>query len=203
MAQSLDKLFKQIEKDSWSIGKTAMMSAANQALELAKQEADKCLERYLKRKPKIYKRKSDSPLKKAVVPKEPKAYKGKDGNTYRIMFAITYDASQFDDVYRSKSWYHKSGDKWKSRFDQDSQFKKDSQANGIPGSEWILDNYLMGVHPGYDRYGNNHGWIDDTSPQETMTKFFEEELPKKAGGLIYKAMHGAIIDFISSNGGGK
>lgn len=180
----------------------AMMSAANSAFELAKQEADKCLENYLRKKPKIYKRRADSPLKKAVVPQEPVRLKN-NSNTYRIMFGITYDSGKFKGEYESNSWYHQSGSTWVSWFNQNSSFNNDGQDNGIPDSGWILNNYLSGIHPGYDRYGGNNGWVDAEKPGETMRKFFEEELPKKAGSLIYNAMHGAIIDFIKTNGGGK
>ena len=180
----------------------AMIDAVNQAYELAVQEAHKCLKNYLKRKPKIYKRLNPSPLRKAVYSKEPDWVKnGK--NKCVIEFSIIYDAKRIKGAYKSNSWYHQSGDKWVSRFDGPDTFEYNWQSNGIPDSEWILNNYLQGIHPGYDRNGVDHGWVDAESPSSRLTNFFENELPKKSGTLIYQAMHGAIIDFIKTNGGGR
>ena len=201
VSTSLDKIFQQIQKDSEKMAMSAMMSAANQAYTLAAEEAKKCLQNYLKKKPKVYKRINPSPLAKVATGTKPALTE--KGSKCTIMFAIKYNSNKIKGVYKSNSWYHQSGDTWVSWFNQNGSFNNDGQDNGIPDAGWILNNYLEGVHPGYDRYGGNNGWVDAEKPGETMRKFFEEELPKKASGLIYKAMHGAILDFISSNGGGK
>ena len=203
MSQNLDKIFKQIQKNSEQMAVNAMVSAANQAFKLAKQEANKCLKTYLQKKPKIYKRLHPSPLKNAVGYMEPQLTE--KGGKCTITFAVKYDSNKIKGVYKSNSWWHQSGNEWISRFDEKTKnkFDPDSQANGIPDSGWILNNYLEGIHPGYDRFGVDHGWKDATSPSETMRKFIEEELPNKASGLIYEAMQGAIIDFIKTNGGGR
>lgn len=201
MSQSLDKLFEQIQKDSEKMAMGAMMSAANKAYALAVEEAKKCLQNYLKKKPKVYKRINPSPLAKASTGVKPTLVE--KGGKCMIVFGIKYNSDRIKGVYKSNSWYHQSGDTWVSWFSQNGSFNHDGQDNGIPDSGWILNNYLEGVHPGYDRYGGNHGWVDAQKPAETMRKFFEEELYAKAGSLIYEAMQGAIVDFISSNGGGK
>ena len=179
----------------------AMKSAVKQAYALALEEVDKSLENYLKKKPKIYKRLANSPLATAYDPIEPRGKK--KGDTYTFTFGIKYNADKFKGIYKSNSWYHQSGGKWVSSFSNRGAFNFDSQSNGIPDSEWILNNYLSGVHPGYDKYGGNNGWVDAESPSDRMTKFFEKELPSKMGSLIYEAMHGAVVDFLNTNGGGK
>lgn len=205
MSQNLDQIFKQIQKDSETIALNAMMSAANSAFKLAKQKADKCLENYLSRKPKIYKRKDTSPLSEAIDYDNP-VQTVKRGR-YTITFGLTYNpdklAGQYVDEYGSHSWWHHSGDTWVSRFDNPDKFDFNSRANGVPNPEWILDNYLGGIHPGYNSTGKDYGWTDAESPSEAMTRFFEQELYEKAGSLIYNAMQGAILDFIKTNGGGK
>lgn len=200
MSQKLDKIFKQIQKNSEELAINAMMGAANQAFILTKKEAANCLKNYLQKKPKIYKRMTPSPLKAATTWAGPKI--NNKGNMCIISFALRYDSSRIKGVYKSNSWWHQSGDTWVSRFDESKKFRFDSQDNGIPDSGWILNNYLEGIHPGWVN-GEDRGWSDAEKPAATMKNFFENELPKQAGPLIYKAMQGAIVDFLNTNGGGK
>lgn len=200
MSQNLDKMFKQIQKNSEDLAMSAMMSAADKAFGLAINEAKSCLKNYFQRKPKIYKRINPSPLQKTVRAIRPKLTDNQGKCT--ISFAIIYDSSRIKGVYKSNSWWHQSGDTWVSRFDEPGKFNPDSQANGIPDAGWILDNYLKGEHPGWVN-GVNRGWTDAQNTADTMKNFFEKELYEKAGQLIYDAMHGAITDFLKTNGGGK
>ena len=200
MSQNLDKMFKQIQKNSEELALTAMMNAANKAFSLAQQEAKNCLKNYLKRKPSVYQRINPSPLWKATQYAKPKLTES--GGVCIIAFGIRYDSTKIKGVYKSNSWWHQTGNEWVSRFDEPEKFKFDSQANGIPDAGWILNNYLEGVHPGFID-GIDYGWKDSTSPHSTMTNFFEKELKDKAGPLIYEAMQGAITDFLKTNGGGK
>ena len=205
MSQNLDKMFRQIQKNSEELAMAAMIKAADNAFNLARQEAKNCLTNYLKRKPTIYKRLNPSPLSKALLVSKPKL--SEKGGHCVISFAIRYDSTVIKGAYKSNSWWHQSGDTWVSRFDEPNKFKFDSQANGIPDSGWILNNYLEGIHPGWtvDSNGNlvDRGWKDAVKPAETMKNFFEKELHEKAGQLIYEAMQGAIVDFLKMNGGGK
>ena len=200
MSQNLDKMFKKIQKNSEALAMKAMMKAANQAFDLARQEARDCLKNYLKRKPSMYKRLNPSPLQKALQVSKPKLTE--QGGHCIISFALRYDSSTIKGAYKSNSWWHQSGDEWVSRFDEPNKFKFDSQANGIPDSGWILSNYLEGKHPGWFD-GVDYGWQDSEKPAETMKNFFEKELHEKAGVLIYEAMQGVIVDFLKTNGGGK
>lgn len=203
MSQNLDRAFKQIQKNSEALARKAMMDAANEAFKLAKEEANNCLENYLSRKPKMYKRLNLSPLSKAITVKEPEMTQS--GDNYTISFSLTYDSSIIKGAYKSKSWWHKNeseNGEWVSRFDNSSNFNFDKQDNGIPDSGWILQNYLEGKHPGWVN-GVDRGWQDAEKPGEVMKNFFEKELYEHAGKLIYKAMQGVIVDFLKMNGGGK
>jgi hypothetical protein len=200
VSQNLDKMFKQIQKNSEELAMSAMMSAANKAFELAKQEAKNCLRNDLKRKPTVYQRINPSPLWKATQFAKPKLTE--KGGVCTIAFGIRYNSTVIKGAYKSNSWWHQSGDAWVSRFDEPNKFKFDSQANGIPDSGWILNNYLEGIHPGWFN-GVDYGWKDELKPADVMKNFFENELHEKAGPLIYEAMQGVIIDFLKTNGGGK
>lgn len=200
VSQDLNKLFKQIQKDSEQMAMDAMTSAANKAYELSKEKAKSCLVNYLKKKPKIYKRITPTPLLKAHVLASPKLVE--KGGKCRIRFGIVYDSTKLKGIYKSNSWWHQSGDKWVSRYDNPDKFNFNSQSNGVPDSGWILDNYLKGIHPGWVN-GVDRGWVDELKPEEEMEKFFMEELKQKAGELIYESMQEAIIGFLKTNGGGK
>ena len=200
MSQNLDRMFKQIQKNSEELAMAAMMKAANQAFNLAVQEAKNCLKNYLKRKPAVYQRINPSPLWKATQSAKPKLTE--KGGICTIAFGIRYDSTKIKGVYKSNSWWHQSGDTWVSRFEEPKKFKFDSQANGIPDAGWILNNYLEGKHPGWFD-GVDYGWEDAVKPADTMKNFFEKELRDKAGVLIYEAMQGVIVDFLKTNGGGK
>ena len=205
MSQNLDRAFKQIQKNSEALAMNAMMSAANEALKLAKEEANNCLTNYLSRTPRIYKRLNPSPLSKALTAKEPEMTQ--NGDNYTISFSLTYDSSIIKGAYKSYSKRHQSGDTWISRNYDEDKFHKDQSDNGIPDSGWILQNYLEGKHGWVDDKGRKPdfmmGWQDAEKPGEVMKNFFEKELPEQAGKLIYKAMQGAIVDFLKMNGGGK
>lgn len=200
MSQDLNKLFKQIQKSSEAMGIAAMQDAANKAFDLAKDKAKTCLETYYKKKPKIYKRTKQ--LKSAIKTGKPKLKEV--GDKCRISFSILYDASYLVGKYKSKSDFHQSGDKWISRFDEPKKFNFNGDNNGIPDANWILDNYLKGIHPGWYK-GKNHGWEDgeQNSTDYMMTQFFEKELFEKASELIYESMHDAVVNFLKTNGGGQ
>ena len=200
MSQNLDKMFKQIQKNSEELGVAAMRDAADKSYQLALNQARTCLQTYYKRKPKIYKR--TNTLKNAILPDKP--FETADGDHVIISFAIRYDASKLTGKYKSKSKLHQSGSEWVSRFDNPGEFQFDKDSNGIPDSKWILSNYLSGIHPGWYN-GKDYGWKDgeQNSTKYIMTQFFEKELYEKAGELIYKSMQDAIVNFLNTNGGGK
>ena len=198
MSQDLNKIFKQIQKNSEAMGMAAMQSAADKAFQLAKEKALSCLLLYYKKKPKIYKRTKQ--LKNAITTQSPKLKES--GDKCRISFVIKYDASRLVGKYQSNSKFHQSGDEWISRYDEPNKFNFKGGDNGVPDANWILDNYLKGIHPGW-RNGKNYGWEDgrENSTDYLMTQFFEKELFEKASDLISEAMTDAVVNFIKTNGG--
>ena len=207
MAKDLSDAFKQIEKQSKQMAIDAMREVANKAHKMAIQTAKNCLAQYYSNyKPKRYKRTKQ--LKKAIRHKMPK--ETNKGDVYTISFSIIYDANKLKGLYRSNSWYHQSGDKWipvmatwapdhivKGMSHDMRQGIRDDwgQNNGIPEPEWILNNYLQGIHP--------WGKTDKESTDSVMTKFFQDLHDEKAGDMIYAEMQDAIVGFLRKYGGGK
>ena len=200
MANNLNNVFKQLEKQSKQIVANSMRDVAQKAYALAKKKASSCLKQYYKNyKPKRYKR-SNSLVKaiKAYAPKETTR-----GTAHNISFSVTYDSKYLKGLYHSNSWYHQSGNKWDPVMHTwDPDYIKHGvrdeslgQNHGVPEAGWILNNYLQGVHP----------WAktDKESTHTVMTRFFEQELPSQVGDMIYEEMQGAITEFLKTYGGGK
>lgn len=192
MTKNLDKMFAKIEKNSKSMAIKAMDNVMQKAYKLSIKKAKSCLQEYYKWKPKYYKR-TKSLLKaiKVVAPKRKDS-----GKLHEIRFAIIYDSSFLDGSYTSNSWYHQSGNEWKSV----AQYQTFDQSNGVPDSGWILENYLYGIHPRYVGTPEigvvNKSIQDDTITMTEMTKFFQTELPDMIGDMINEEMQDAIFKFL-------
>ena len=208
MANDLNAVFAQLAKQSEKMAVDAMRDVAKKMNEMAIKTARKCLNRYYASyTPKRYKRTNQ--LRKAIsFSSNPKVMHR--GGEYIISFFIKYDANKLKGLYHSNSWYHQSGDVWKpvmATWAPDhiikglpSDIRQDirndwGQNNGIPEPEWILNNYLQGIHP--------WGGTDAESTYTTMTRFFDKDLPSKAGDMIHEEMQDAIIGFLKTYGGGK
>jgi hypothetical protein len=185
-------MFKKINKNSKQMAVQVMRDVANQAFKLSTEKAKECLKDYYNNyKPGPHGYRRTYQLHKSIRLIKP-VEKSKNG-MYIIGFAVKYDSSRLDGLYRSNSWYHQGGGDWISR--KDSRFNSSSQNNGIVESSFILENYLHGIHP----------WAqtDPVSTHETMTQFFQSDLPSVVGSMIYKEMQNAVLNFLTSNGGGK
>lgn len=208
MANNLNNVFKQLEKQSKQIVAGSMRDVAQKAYVLAKKKAASCLKQYYKNyKPKRYQRSNN--LVKAIKTYAPK--ESTRGTSHNISFSVTYNSKYLKGLYHSNSWYHQSGDKWKpvmltwapdhliKQYAHDDWYKNlkndYGQNNGVPETGWILNNYLQGVHP----------WAktDKESTHTVMSRFFEQELPSQVGDMIYEEMQDAITEFLKTYGGGK
>ena len=178
MAGSIDAAFAAIMKDCQAIAAEAVKSAAMKAQDDIIAEADKYLQYYYDSyKPKKYKRTKQ--LKNAIKP----IFKDNGfGNGGSIEIGVKYDASPLMNAYHSNSWYHKSGTHWIARPSGDFDF--DSQNNGIPEAEWILDNFLRGQHGGAQQ--------DFNSTNTLMLDFFDNELPNRINQYVQESLFGAI-----------
>lgn len=208
MANDLSAAFVQIEKQSKKMAIDAMRKAAAKMDIMAVKTARKCLEQYYASyTPKRYKRTKQ--LHKAILHYKPK--ETHDGDKYTILLRIHYDSNKLKGLYHSNSWYHQSGDVWKPVMltwapdhlvkglahdpMMDDLRRGYGQNNGVPEPEWILNNYLQGIHP--------WGQTDKESTYTVMNRFFGQELQDKANDIIYKEMQKQIVEFLKTYGGGK
>jgi hypothetical protein len=201
VSKNIDKIFKQIQKESEQIALNAMLQVQRDLVAKVEDEYQSCLKRYYAYKPKIYKRigGSSMALEKAIsVIPTPEDLVDKCSGFFII---LKYDSKKIKGMHKSKSDYHQSGKKWISRFDSPEKFNFNRDANGIPEgnngipeADWILKNYMKGIHPGAP-------WADDTvdseNTDEHMTEFFDKTLPGMVNDLAVKAMQNAVINYIT------
>ena len=188
MSKSIDKIFKQIQKESEQLAVGAMIQVKRDMVKLVKEEARSCMEKYYAWKPKRYKR--TGALAKVWEVKQLKDEKVASASGFVII--LRYDSRKLQGLYKSKSRFHQSGDKWRSRLDSD--FKFDSGDNGIPEPDWILKNYMAGVHP--SGFANVDGFKDAENTDEHMTEFFNNVLPSKVNDLAVQAMTNAVLNYL-------
>ena len=201
--KSIDALLKGILKDSKAIARQAMEEAAKKAYEDIVNEANSCIEKYYANyKPKWYRRKRN--LYKSITP----IFKD-NSSRKKISFTIgvQYDSEKLNGLYKSNSWYHQSGDEWRSwdvlfvgrriRQMHKTGFNYDGQDNGVPEPDWILDNFLTGVHPSGTHPSGNHPWSrskkDKEYTSDLMEKFIRNELPNRINGYVQQELFDIIV----------
>lgn len=174
--KGLDAAFDAIIKDCQAVAVEAVKSAAKKAQADIVKEAESYLQKYYTNyTPKRYKR--THRLKRAILP----YWADKTGkNGISIEVGVQYKSSALKGAYRSNSSWHQSGDTWRSVTDR-SKFSAD---NGIPEPEWIMNNFLEGVHP----------WAQDDaeSTNSLMEKFFDNELPNRINQYVQDELFAAI-----------
>jgi hypothetical protein len=175
--QGLDAAFAAIIKDCQAIAVEAVKNAASKTQKDILQEADNYLQQYYRNyTPKKYKRTRQ--LKNAIKP----VFEDKSGpNGISIEVGVEYNSGALKGYY-SNSWYHQSGTHWISRDSGDFDF--DSQNNGIPEPEWIMNNFLEGVHP----------WAqeDGESTNSLMKEFFDVQLSGRIEKYVQEELFAAI-----------
>lgn len=175
--QGLDAAFAAIIKDCQAIAVEAVKNAANKTQKDILKEADNYLQRYYRNyTPKRYKRTYQ--LKNAIRP----VFEDKSGpNGISIEVGVEYNSGALKGYY-SNSWYHQTGTHWISRDSGDFDF--DSQNNGIPEPEWIMNNFLEGIHP----------WAQDDSESTNslMKEFFDVQLASRIEKYVQEELLAAI-----------
>lgn len=174
--QSRDAVFAAIIKDCQAIAAEAVKNAAHKVQDDVIKEAESYLQKYYNNyKPKRYKRTYQ--LQKAITPV---LEDHSNGSNLSIEVGIEYDSDKLKGAYHSNSRWHQSGDTWRSVTDR-SKFSYD---NGIPEPEWIINNFLDGVHP----------WAqtDAESTDSLMKKFFDSELPNRINQYVQDELFGVI-----------
>lgn len=174
--QSIDNVFAKIIKDCQAVAVEAVKNAAKKTQDDIVKEANTYLQKYYDNyNPKIYKR--TYRLKRAILP----YWADKSGkNGVSIEVGVQYKSSALKGAYKSNSWYHQSGDVWREATDN-SHITSD---NGIPEPDWILNNFLEGVHP----------WAqeDADSTSSLMQEFFDIQLPNRIEQYVQNELFNAI-----------
>lgn len=183
--KSIDDVFADILKDCKTVAVDAIKGAAKKTQKDILKEAHSCLDEYYKYKPKMYKRTYQ--LQNAIIPVFEEY---STGDMISIEVGVDYDSAPLVGKYKSNSWYHQSGDKWIGK--SSSGFDFDSQNNGIPDAEWILDNFLQGIHKWGD--GPNEYHQDAQSTDSLMEQFFESELPGRISQYVEEEVIEAILN---------
>lgn len=174
--QGLDAAFAAIIKDCQAIAVEAVKKAAKKTQDDIIKEANTYLQKYYSSySPKIYKR--TYRLKRAIFPFWADK-SGKGGASIEV--GVKYDSGALKGAYRSNSWYHQSGDAWRSVVDGQGF----GTENGIPEPDWILNNFLEGIHP----------WAqtDGESTDSLMRKFFDTQLPNRIEQYVQNELFNAI-----------
>jgi hypothetical protein len=175
--QSIDNVFAKILKDCQAVAVEAVKNAAKKTQNDIVKEAKNYLQKYYSNySPKRYKR--TYRLKRAILPFW--ADKGGKGNI-SVEVGVQYDSSALKGAYKSNSQFHQSGDAWREVTDH-SHITSD---NGIPEPDWIMNNFLEGIHP----------WAqtDTESTNSLMEEFFDTQLPSRIERYVQEELFNAIV----------
>jgi hypothetical protein len=177
--KNIDAAFASIIKDCQTVAVEAVKNAAKKTQDDILKEADNYLQRYYTNYPKPKRYKRTKYLQNAITPVfEDRSTK----NQISIEVGVEYDANKLKNHYYSNSWYHQTGTHWIPRHSGDFDF--DSKNNGIPEPEWIMNNFLEGIHP----------WAqtDNESTNSLMEEFFDVQLAGRIQQYIDEELFNAI-----------
>lgn len=175
--KGIDAAFASIIKDCQNVAVEAVKNAASKTQKDILKEADDYLQKYYNNyKPKQYRRTYQ--LQKAITP----IFEDRSAsNGVSIEVGVEYNSGALKG-YHSNSWYHQSGTNWIAR--NDGGFDFDSQNNGIPEPEWIMNNFLEGIHP----WAQN----DSESTNSLMEEFFDVQLAGRIEQYVQEELFAAI-----------
>lgn len=177
---SIDDVLDAIVKDYRNVAIEAVKNAAKKVQQDVVRESYRYMAKYYANyKPTMYER--TKRLHKAITPVFRDNSKG---DNISIEVGVAYDANKLTGFYHSNSWYHKTGTYWISR--HHGYFDYDSQNNGIPEPDWILDNFLKGEHGGAQQ--------DEESTNTLMEDFFNNTLPNYINKYVQDGLRDVIID---------
>jgi hypothetical protein len=177
--KSIDDVFAAIVNDCQAVAVEAVKNAAKKVQHDIIKEAESYLQKYYNNyAPKQYKR--TYRLKRAILPYWADRT---NKNGISIEVGVQYNSSALKGAYKSNSRFHQSGDRWISRFD-DEGFNFDGGDNGVPEPDWIMSNFLEGIHP----WAQN----DSESTNSLMADFFETQLPNRINQYVQDELFNAI-----------
>ena len=174
--RTIDDVFSDVLKDCQKIAIEAVKNAAKKTqADIIKEANDYLKQYYANYKPKQYKR--TYRLKRAILP----FWADRTSkNGISIEVGVQYKSSALVGAYKSNSRFHQSGNTWRSVTD----YSRLTTDNGIPEPDWVLNNFLEGVHP----------WAQDdaTSTNSLMIDFFENQLPNRIEQYVQDELFTAI-----------
>jgi hypothetical protein len=194
MAKDINAIFEDIINNAQSVAVAAVKNASKQVQKEICEQAEKYLNEYYRSyPPSMYQR--TNKLRRAILP-----YYADRSNSKNICIevGVQYNSGALAGAYKSNSWYHQNGSSWIDRDRGDFNFN--SPNNGIPEPDWILNNFLEGVHPATKIIKTYNGKIKYVySPVETesqyslMENFFNTVLIDKIDSYVSASMESAIL----------
>lgn len=184
--KNIDDAFAAIIEACRESAVVAVKNAAKKAQDDIIRKANSTLNQYYKNyKPKKYQRSYN--LHKSI---KPICVDNSTANKVSMQIGVEYDPGLLKGLYHSNSWYHQEGEKWRSvpyaQWGEDKNLLKEiGQDNGIPEPEWIVDNFLAGIHPWAQK--------DPISPMDLMNDFFDTQLNGRVIKYIENEWYNAII----------
>lgn len=164
-------------------------------------KANKTLEAYYADyTPHIYKRTYS--LKRAI---KPYTQEMQSGGMLTLEIGVEYDSSRLDGIYESNSYYHQDGGSWVSRYN--NNFDHSGTSNGIPEADWILNNFLEGLHPitTVSKTVSKNGktskkytyspYSGATHPLKLMQEFVDREIEPKVQAYVQEELWNVISDY--------
>ena len=195
---NLDDVMNSIAKDAKKIASTVAKDIAKKAQKKIVDEARNNVQKYYDSySPRTYNRQYK--LRRSIIP----YYTDKTNNRQiSIEVGVQYDSGALKGAYKSNSWYHKSGETWKSR--NSSNFDFYSSSNGVPDPDWIMNNFLESLHPitTVSETGNGREYSytpvkgPDKTQEQMLNEFIDKEIIPGITSDTEQALFDAIIQYI-------
>ena len=199
--KNLEQVFNDVINNAVSVSNDVVRNVGQKVQNEMRDKAYKTLEEYYADyTPKRYKRtyslnRSIKPYTKTIS----------SGEFLELEVGIEYDPSRLEGVYESNSYYHQDGDSWISRYNDN--FDNSGISNGIPESDWILNNFLEGLHPitTVNKTTSKNGKITrkytyspyqgSTHPLKLMQEFVDREIESKVHEYVQEELWNVISDY--------
>lgn len=199
--KNLEQAFNDVINNAVNIANDVVRNVGQKVQTDMYDKANKTLEAYYADyTPRIYKRTYS--LKRSIKPYTKRV---SSGDILELEVGIEYDPSRLDGMYESNSYYHQDGDMWISRYD--NEFDYHGVSNGTPNSDWILNNFLEGLHPItlVNKIASKNGktvrqytyspYQGSTHPLQLMEEFVNKEIEYKVQAYVQEELWNVISKY--------
>lgn len=199
--KNLEQVFNDVINNAVSVSNDVVRNVGQKVQIDMYNKANKTLEEYYADySPKRYKRTYS--LKRSIKPYTKTI---SSGEFLELEVGIEYDPSRLEGIYESNSYYHQDGDSWISRYNDN--FDNSGISNGIPESDWILNNFLEGLHPitTVNKTISKNGKITrkytyspyqgSTHPLKLMQEFVNRGIESKVHDYVQEELWNVISDY--------